>query len=71
MKTYARAEFIKAVEKKEIKNGTEFKVKKGEEEIGEIAVVRTTIVYLDIDPIPEDLFINDDYTFTELEQEEE
>ena len=62
-----RTDFLKAVSSKEIPNGTEFKVMNGETEIGILAVQRTIIVYVDMVSIPNDLLVNDEYTFIKLE----
>lgn len=65
----SRGEFVETLQKSGFKSGTEFKVFKGTEEIGVVAVVRSTIVYVDVKEIPKDLFINDEYSFEMLEVE--
>lgn len=65
----SRGEFVETLQKSGFKSGTEFKVFKGTKEIGVVAVVRSTIVYVDVKEIPTDLFINDEYSFEMLEVE--
>jgi hypothetical protein len=71
MRKFNRADFIKAVENKEIKNGTEFKVFKGTIELGIIAVQRTMIVYVAMPVIPNNLLISDEYEFVQIEEDAE
>ncbi len=64
-----RSDFLSKLSSRGFKSGSEFKVFKGEKEIGIIAVVRSTIVYIEIPEIPSDLLTNDEYSFEMLEVE--
>lgn len=62
--------FIQKVKDKEIKNGTKFEVFSQEQErIGIIGVIDTTVVYLDMPEIPNDILIGD-YIFKEITEEQ-
>lgn len=63
-------EFSEKVYKKEIKNGTIFDVLIQNKKIGQVAVVRDSIVYFDFENnvVPQDLLIGD-YIFEEIEEE--
>lgn len=62
--------FIQKVKDKEIKNGTKFEVFSQEQErIGTIGVIDTTVVYLDMPEIPNDILIGD-YIFKEITEEQ-
>lgn len=62
-------EFIQEVKSKTIKNGTIFDVIKEDENIGQVGVIRDTIVYLEFknSVIPSDL-LTGDYEFKEVEE---
>ncbi len=62
--------FIQKVKNKEIKNGTKFEVFDQEQKsIGIIGVIDTTVVYLDMPEIPNDILIGD-YIFKEIKEEQ-
>lgn len=63
-------EFIKKVNEKSIKNGTIFDVLKNNTKIGQVGVIRGTIVYFEFvdNEIPVDLLIGD-YIFNETDEE--
>ncbi len=62
--------FIQKVKDKEIKNGTKFEVYDQEQKrIGIIGVIDTTVVYLDMPEIPNDILIGD-YIFKEIKEEQ-
>lgn len=62
--------FIKQVKEKEIKNGTKFEVFDQEQKrIGVIGVIDTTVVYLDMPEIPNDILIGN-YIFKEIKEEQ-
>lgn len=63
-------EFIKKVNEKSIKNGTIFDVLKNNKKIGQVGVIRGTIVYFEFvdNEIPVDLLIGD-YIFNETDEE--
>lgn len=61
-------EFIEQVKNSKIKNGSKFEVYNSNNEvIGIVGVIDTTVVYLDIKDIPEDLYIGN-YTFKLIEE---
>ncbi|MBO5475535.1 MAG: hypothetical protein J5982_03385 [Bacilli bacterium] len=60
--------FIQKVKDKEIKNGTKFEVYDQEKnKIGIIGVIDTTVVYLDMPEIPNDILIGN-YIFEEVKE---
>jgi hypothetical protein len=64
-----QSEFIEKVKAMEIVNGTKFEVyTKDEAKIGTIGVIDSTIVYLDMPKVPNDLLIGD-YIFKEIKEE--
>lgn len=60
-------EFSQKVFQKGIKNGTIFDVMKGKEKIGQVGVIRDTVVYFEFknNEIPSDLLVGD-YEFIEI-----
>ncbi len=62
--------FIGKVQSKEIKNGTKFKVYNQDRLlIGTVGVIDTTIVYLDMPVIPDDILVGS-YIFEEVKEEQ-
>lgn len=62
--------FIEKVRNKEIINGTKFMVYNQErDKIGTIGVIDTTITYLDMPEIPNDILIGN-YIFEEIKEEQ-
>lgn len=62
--------FLEKVRNKEIKNGTKFMVYDQEQnKIGTIGVIDTTITYLDMPVIPNDILIGN-YIFEEIKEEQ-
>jgi len=61
-------EFSQKVFKKEIKNGTIYNVKKDDEILGQVGVIRTVIVNLDGKDFPADMLVGD-YYFEDVEGE--
>lgn len=62
--------FIQKVKDKAIKNGTKFEVFDQEQNsIGIIGVIDTTVVYLDMPEIPNDILIGN-YIFKEIKEEQ-
>ncbi len=65
----SRGEFVEKVQAKEIVNGTKFEVyDKNDTKLGTVGVIDSTIVYLDMKSVPNDLFIGE-YTFKEIREE--
>lgn len=62
--------FLEKVRNKEIENGTKFMVYDQEQnKIGTIGVIDTTITYLDMPVIPNDILIGN-YIFEEIKEEQ-
>lgn len=62
-------EFSQKVFDKKIKNGTIFNLKQGNKVLGQVGVIRDTIVNLEGKDLPTDMLIGD-YYFEEVEGEE-
>ncbi|MEG0282938.1 MAG: hypothetical protein RR662_07165 [Clostridia bacterium] len=63
-----KAEILKNIIDKKIKNGTIFNVLENGKSIGRIGVIESTITYLNFKQIPEDVLTNDKYVFEEIKE---
>ncbi len=70
MERLSRVDFVNKVENQKIKNGTEFRVLKGEKEIAIVAVQRTMVIYVGVPSNITDLLLNDEYEFLQIEETE-
>ena len=65
----SRCEFVAKVQAMEIANGTKFEVyDKNDIKLGTIGVIDSTVVFLNMPVVPNDLYIGE-YTFKEVREE--